>query len=180
MKSDKTLYLIYSGYGVDGGFGDYSGVSWSDKPLAIKGETVWFSSESLAQEVVEKLNEESRSVFYSTGTHSSYDGEFPLEYECREIVIPENPESFYSVYEKIVEQDKERWNSNSYDDPYMDYEDYLEEKSLTESELSFDDWLVIEEQSENNHDTVEIQEIESSSLNIVKNIPSSQLMIESD
>lgn len=138
---DSTLYLIYSGYGRDGGFGDYAGVSWANTPLTLDNEIVWFKNEKTAQETVDRLNEASKTVFYSQGAHDSHDGNFPLEYEYRAIIVPSNPPARTDVFDKIKEQDKEHWNNFNYDPEYEKYEKHLVDHNLDYDELSYDDWL---------------------------------------
>lgn len=119
---DKAIYLIYAGTGKDGGFGDYAGASWSNAPVKVDGETVWFEDLETAEALVKSLNEASSNVFYSEAKYEQYDGMFPLEYEVRKIIIPSNEPSTADNFLKIFETQKVRW-----DDPELDSnDDYAE------------------------------------------------------
>lgn len=125
------MFLIYGGHGTDGGFGDYAPPRWSRMPLkceanySTQGQYVWFETEDEAKKVVDSLNAASRKVFYASGTHGSYDGEFPYEYEYREIPKIDNP-PFSADAGIMVLTDEEAWQSFDYDCD-EDYEDEYEE-----------------------------------------------------
>lgn len=112
---DKTIYLIYAGTGKDGGFGKYVGVSWSESPIKVDGEAIWFRDLESAEVLVRELNEASSNVFYSEAKYEKYDGMFPLEYEIRKIVIPSNEPSSSENFQKIFASESSRW-----DDPELD------------------------------------------------------------
>lgn len=142
--SETTMYILYSGYGIDGGFGDYSGVSWSNEPVKIEGETVWFDDYEVAQNVVKKLNAKSSEKFYSTGFHSAYDGNFPMEYKIQKIEIPRNSSFDENALDLVSEKDVKKWISEDYDydnDEYLDYENFLNENNLPMDSNTYELWL---------------------------------------
>lgn len=120
--TDKTIYLIYAGVGRDGGFGDYTGASWSTIPIKVDGETIWFEDESDALELCRQLSDASAKTFYNEATYEQYNGMFPMEYEARKIVIPSTAASTADNFQKIFESQKTRWA-----DPELDSDDDLAE-----------------------------------------------------
>lgn len=110
-------YVIYGGVGRDGGFGDYAGTYWDDTPIAVDGKTIWLQSQSEAEKVVEHLNNSSWEAFRAAGHGVSYTGEFPIEYEWREIVVPTSDHvSHVEAIELITESDGKLWKHGEFDD----------------------------------------------------------------
>lgn len=110
-------YVIYSGIGRDGGFGDYAGAYWDDEPVEIDGKTIWFQSQSEAEKAVEHLNDASWETFKAAGHGESYSGEFPIEYEWRKIVIPTgDPVNHVKAIELITESDGKFWKHGEFDE----------------------------------------------------------------
>lgn len=83
-------YVIHSGYGEDGGFGDYSNPTWSEEPLSVDDKVIWFVRQEDAKRAVDELNDRSREEFMQTDKAGSYSGFFPMEYEYRKIVVPDS------------------------------------------------------------------------------------------
>lgn len=103
-------FVLHAGRGTDGGFGDYSPPYWSEDPVEDRGRVVWFITREEADEAVGKLNAAASEAFYSTGTHSSYDGMFPVEYEVRRITVPEHEPVRVPVGVWMVSRaDRESW-----------------------------------------------------------------------
>ena len=111
-------YVIHSGVGEDGGFGDYANPMWSEEPLSVDGKTIWFTNETDAKLAAQELNELSGEAFYGTGTHVQYDGEFPLEYEYRKITVPDSePVNRETGVKMVKDMDKQFWKDpNGYYD----------------------------------------------------------------
>ena len=106
-----TYYVLHSGTGTDGGFGDYSPPRWSPEPVSVNGRTVWFRTEGEAADVVEALNRMSMDVFYEAGKSCQYDGYFPVEYEYRAIRVPSGPASMTAEGINLVaELHKDDWD----------------------------------------------------------------------
>ena len=105
----KTIYVIYRGQGMDPGFGDYCS-NWESTPLKLNGETLWFSSKEVAEKITKDLKEKSADKFYSAGLSDSYDGNFPIEYQCREVVVPENSPSDLNSFQSLVDQEQSGWD----------------------------------------------------------------------
>lgn len=120
----QEFYVIHSGTGTDGGFGDYSPPRWSKDPVTINGEAVWLARESDAELVVSKLNQKSRDVFYESGKSMQYDGVFPVEYEYRRIRIPDNdPFTKTKAVDFIEAEHGASWQHHPYLDEDDDYDD---------------------------------------------------------
>ncbi|MCG7607142.1 hypothetical protein [Mycobacterium sp. CnD-18-1] len=101
-----TYYVLHSGVGRDGGFGDYAGVYWSDEPVKIDGKTVWFETETEAKSAVDRLNKSAESVH----RYVQYSGDFPAEYEYRRIDTPGCPPADGDMATWLIaEQDQEWW-----------------------------------------------------------------------
>ena len=66
VGSNKTLYLIYRGKGMDSGFGDYCS-NWENSPVRLGVDILFFLEERDAKAFVEELNKESKNKFYSEG-----------------------------------------------------------------------------------------------------------------
>lgn len=105
----KTIYVIYRGQGMDSGFSNYCS-SWEGTPMKLNGETLWFDSKEVAEKIAEDLKEKSADKFYSAGLSDSYDGNFPIEYQCREVVVPENSPSDLNSFQALVNQEYGKWN----------------------------------------------------------------------
>lgn len=139
----RTMYILYSGYGIDSGFGDYAGVHWNTNPVKVNEKTVWFDNSETADLVVKELNKQSSEKFYSTGFHSSYDGNFPMEYKAQEITIPENHSFDTDIITAIAVQDSNSWMSEEFDydnEVYMEYEDFLNERNIPMTSESYELW----------------------------------------
>ena len=108
----KIIYVIYRGQGMDSGFGDYCS-SWESTPMKLNGEILWFNSKEVAEKIAKDLTENSANKFYGAGKSSSYDGYFPVECECREVVVPENSPSDLSSFQSLVDQEQSGWNWNT-------------------------------------------------------------------
>ena len=105
----KKIYVIYRGQGDDGGFGDYV-PCWENTPLTLRGETLWFNHKETAERVTKDLNELSQKEFYKSGLGDSYDGKFPIEYESRALIIPDNSPRDYESFQEILNQEFDSWN----------------------------------------------------------------------
>lgn len=89
----SVRYMIVSGYGQDGGYGDYSPPVYSDPITDKNGMVIWSDNPEKAYLSVEKLNEESSKRFYESGEHHDYSGEFPLEFKVISVSVTDNPPS---------------------------------------------------------------------------------------
>ena len=108
-------YVIHSGRGTDGGFGDYSPPYWSADPVSVDGRTIWFSSESEADAAVKALNKAAADAFYGAGHGGSYTGDFPVEYEWRKIVKPTGAASDIEQAVALVAlRDGDTWTYSSW------------------------------------------------------------------
>lgn len=102
-------WVLHSGVGSDGGFGDYAPPTWSEDPVTVKGQVIWFGSAAEAKSVAGTLNDLSTNAFYETGTHCAYDGCFPVEYEVRKIVVPNNQRSTHRVLNELADEYSQEW-----------------------------------------------------------------------
>ena len=78
--------------------------------MKLEGQILWFNSKDVATSFVERLNKQASEEFYHAGFGDSYDGNFPVEYKAREVVIPENAPSDLLSFEKIINQEFKSWN----------------------------------------------------------------------
>jgi hypothetical protein len=112
----KTYYVIYSGRGTDGGFGDYAPPYWSADPVAVNGRTIWFAHEPEAAEATVALNRAAANAFYEAGHGGSYTGDFPVEYEWRKIVAPDDAAcDVDQAIELISDAHAEAWACSDWD-----------------------------------------------------------------
>lgn len=86
---DTPIWLIYSGTGTDGGFGDYAEPVWSEEPVRAKdGRLLWFSDKASAERASEVLGKRESDAFYASGCHDAYDGDFPTEFRAFKTYVP--------------------------------------------------------------------------------------------
>lgn len=92
-RSDhRPIWLIYGGYGQDGGFGDYAEPIWDDEPLhRPDGTPIWFEDGKKAETFAKRLSDREASDFYAQGEHGPYDGNFPYEYTAVKTYAPATP-----------------------------------------------------------------------------------------
>lgn len=115
-------YIFHEGRGTDGGFGDYAPPYWSSEPVTVQDKVMWVKTKDEAKALVEKLNEIAQEAFYSVGSHGSYDGMFPIEYEWRKINVPNAPALGYNeALQYMIEEYSEIWKEQ--DDWYGDFEE---------------------------------------------------------
>lgn len=108
---EQKYYFIKYAKGLDGGFGDYCPPNW-EYAKSLKddsGDPVWFSDGEEAYKFAGKCNEHSTDIFYSTGYHSDYDGDFPVEYAVFTFEVPSikpksNAEETFLAYKDKVEE----------------------------------------------------------------------------
>lgn len=105
----KEYWVLYSGVGTDGGFGDYAPPYWDDDPVTAGGQVVWFATKEEAKQAEETLNDLASTAFYSVGEHDAYDGLFPVEYEVRKIVVPNSRVSTVKVVGGIADEYQSNW-----------------------------------------------------------------------
>lgn len=141
----KIMYILYSGHGIDGGFGDYAGVDWDSNPVTVNNQTVWFEDFEVANKVVQELNKKSSEKFYSTGFHSAYDGDFPMEYKVQKIEIPDNNAFSEDAIDLVSNKDYNNWISQDYDydnsELLSDYENFIAKHSLPMNSESYELWM---------------------------------------
>lgn len=118
-------YMIVSGVGQDGGYGDYSEPDFSEPLIDRHGRIVFSDNPKDAHEAVHALNEESAQRFYEHSRRNGgdpYDGYFPLEYKVVSVPIDDNhPMTSNEIIERIMDRDGEIManpQDHNDDDPY--------------------------------------------------------------
>lgn len=108
-------YVIYRGTGRDGGFGDYAGAGWEELPVADpNGNYYSFVTAGEAEHVAHELSERAAKAFYAVGSHCTWDGNFPEEYEARAIPeLGEDTDPAVAV-EEISKAHANEWVANVY------------------------------------------------------------------
>lgn len=122
----KTIYVIYRGQGDDSGFGDYCS-NWEDTPMTLNGDILWFNDREIAYRIAKELTDKSADKFYGAGRSDSYDGRFPIEYESREVVIPENAPSDLNYFQELVNQEQDDWDWFSLNGAAQDVSDEVKD-----------------------------------------------------
>lgn len=88
-SADRPVWLIYGGWGTDGGFGDYSPPDWDEEPLrGPDGRLMWFEDRDRAEAFARLLSRREARAFAEAGRGGEWTGDFPYEYRAFKAYIP--------------------------------------------------------------------------------------------
>lgn len=104
-------YVIQGGWGMDGGFGDYSS-PYFGSPMTFNNDLLFMNDKVEMVETIEELNRLASDAFYSVGVHDSYDGNFPYEYTMTAVpgIVPSHaPITGDKLIDIVKMRDELKW-----------------------------------------------------------------------
>jgi hypothetical protein len=115
---DEPYWIVASGIGQDGGFGDYANPGILHPIRDKHGRTYWFTSHEDADEAARVLSRSASAAF----TGYSYSGDFPVEY--RSVMVfprraaPVTEDGVIGFIDEVTDANRGSWSVPCHEDEY--------------------------------------------------------------